>query len=116
MVKVLHSPKGGDKPATTRRDLLQRQLGEAVRRLRLERDIDQITVCEIAGISRGTLINLEQGRGATTATLVAVIDALGAADWIAALSPPEAVSPMALLRLKQEQERNRPRRASRKPS
>lgn len=102
--------------ARARHDRLQRQLGEAVRRLRLERDIDQITVCEIAGVSRRTLINLEQGRGATTATLVSVMDALSAADWIDALSPPAPISPMALWRLQQEQQRKQPRRVSRKSS
>src|SRR5690606_4893349 len=100
--------------ARTRQDQLQQQLGEAVRRLRLERDIDQVTLAEMAGVSRRTVINLEQGRGATTATLVSIVDALGAADWIDALPPPATVSPMALLRLQQEQDRSQPRRASRK--
>lgn len=95
-------------------DQLQLRLGEAVRRLRLERDIDQVTLSEVAGVSRRTLINLEQGRGATTATLLAVVDALGAADWIEALSPPPSVSPMALLRLQQEQAKKQPKRASRR--
>ena len=92
----------------------QQRLGEAVRRLRLERDVDQLTVCEIAGISRHALRNLELGRGATIATLVAVVDALGASDWLDALSPPEPLSPIALLRLQREQQQNRPRRASRR--
>lgn len=100
--------------ARARQDQLQLQLGEAVRRLRLERDIDQVTLGEMAGVSRRTVINLEQGRGATTATLVSIVDALGAADWIDALSPPATLSPMALLRLQQEQERSQPKRASRK--
>lgn len=102
--------------ARARQDQLQLQLGEAVRRLRLDRDIDQETLSEMAGVSRRTVINLEQGRGATTATLVLVVDALGAADWIDALSPPPSVSPMAMLRLQQAQERSQPRRASRKQS
>ena len=100
--------------ASARRAQLQAQLGDAVRRLRLERDIEQATLSEIAGVSRQTVINLEQGRGATTATLVSVVDALGAAEWIEALCPPPTLSPMALLRMQQEQERNQPRRASRK--
>ena len=101
--------------ASARRAQLQAQLGDAVRRLRLERDIEQATLSEIAGVSRQTVINLEQGRGATTATLVSVVDALGAAEWIEALCPPPpALSPMALLRMQQEQERNQPKRASRK--
>ena len=98
----------------TRQEQLQRQLGEAVRRLRLEHDVDQMTLAEIAGVSRRTVINLEQGRGATTATLVSVVDALGAAEWIETLCPPPTLSPMALLRMQQEQERNQPKRASRK--
>lgn len=100
--------------AQARQEQLQLQLGEALRRLRLERDIEQVTLAEVAGVSRQTVINLEQGRGATTATLVSVVDALGAADWIDALCPPPTLSPMALLRMQQEQERSQPRRASRK--
>lgn len=100
--------------AQARQEQLQLQLGEALRRLRLERDIEQVTLAEIAGVSRQTVINLEQGRGTTTATLVSVVDALGAADWIDALCPPPTLSPMALLRMQQKQERSEPRRASRK--
>ena len=100
--------------ARARQDQLQQQLGEAVRRLRLERDIDQVTLSEAAGVARRSLINLEQGRGATTATLVSVVDALGAPDWIDALCPAPTLSPMALLRIQQEQERNQPRQASRR--
>ena len=100
--------------ARARQDQLQQQLGEAVRRLRLERDIDQVTLSEIAGVARRSLINLEQGRGATTATLVSVVDALGASEWIDALSPAPTLSPMALLRMQEEQQRSQPRQASRR--
>jgi transcriptional regulator with XRE-family HTH domain len=96
------------------REQRQVQLGKAVRRLRLERDIDQQTVCELAGVSRHALRNLELGRGATVATLVSVVDALGGSEWLDALCPPVTVSPMALLRLEKKLQQQQPRRARRK--
>lgn len=96
----------------SRQQQLMLRLGDAVRRLRLERNVDQLTLCEIAGVSRHALRNLELGRGATVATLVAVVEALDGSEWLDALSPPAPLSPMALLRLQKEQQQ--PRRARRK--
>ena len=42
---------------------LQQQLGERLKRLRLNRNLDQRTTAEKAGISEKALRNLEAGRG-----------------------------------------------------
>ena len=44
---------------------LQWILGERLRRLRLDRNLDQRTTAEKAGISEKALRNLEAGRGST---------------------------------------------------
>ena len=55
---------------------LQQQLGERLKRLRLNRNLDQRTTAEKAGISEKALRNLEAGRGSTVATLLRVLKAL----------------------------------------
>ena len=96
-------------------DELQARLGEQIRRLRLGRDLDQLTLAERAGVSEKALRNLEAGRGSNVATLLQVIQALGALDWLQALAPAASVSPMALLRQRSEPRRVSRRRGKRTP-
>jgi transcriptional regulator with XRE-family HTH domain len=91
-------------------DELQAMLGERLRRLRLSRNIDQITLAEKAGISDRALRNLEMGRGATVKTLVRTLKALDYVRGIEMLAPEATVNPLALLNsLKQPQRVSRPR-------
>lgn len=87
-------------------------LGAQLRAERLDLDLDQITLANRANISVGTLKNLEAGRGSTLASVIAVIRALGHEEWIDSFRPESEVSPMAMLR-EREQMRT-PRRASRR--
>lgn len=75
-------------------DELEAVLGAAVKSLRLERNINQHTVAERAGISTGALKNLENGRGSTIKTLVSVLKTLGREDWLAALAPVASINPL----------------------
>lgn len=94
----------------TTQDELQASLGEQLRRLRLDRDLDQLTLAERAGISEKALRNLETGRGSTLATLVQVVRALDALDWLESLAPAASVSPLSLLERREPQRVSRPRR------
>lgn len=96
-------------------DELQARLGEQIRRLRLSRDLDQLTLAERAGVSEKALRNLEAGRGSNVATLLQVIQALDALDWLQALAPAASVSPMAMLRQRPEPRRVSRRRGKRTP-
>lgn len=96
-------------------DELQVRLGEQIRRLRLGLDLDQLTLAERAGVSEKALRNLEAGRGSNVATLLQVIQALDALDWLQALAPAASVSPMALLRQRPEPRRVSRRRGKRTP-
>lgn len=90
---------------------LQAQLGDHLRRLRLARDLDQLTLADKAGISEKALRNLEAGRGSSLSTLLQVLRALDRLDWLDLLAPVASVSPMALLRRRPERRRvGRPRR------
>lgn len=77
---------------------LEQRLGDQVRRIRLGRDATVEQTAERAGVSARTVQNLERGRGSTLATLVKVLRALDAEEWLTTLAEPdETISPMALL-------------------
>ena len=89
---------------------LQTVLGERLRRLRLNRNLDQRTTAEKAGISEKALRNLEGGRGSTVETLLRVLKALDHLQGIEMLAPEISVNPLDLLR--QTKAPQRVRRAS----
>jgi len=89
---------------------IQTALGERLRRLRLNRNIDQLTTAEKAGISEKALRNLEAGRGSTIETLVRVLKALDYLEGIEMIAPESSVNPLELLR--QNKTPQRARRAS----
>jgi transcriptional regulator with XRE-family HTH domain len=77
---------------------IQIALGARLRRLRLNRNIDQLTTAEKAGISEKALRNLEAGRGSTIETLVRVLKALDYLEGIEMIAPESSVNPLELLR------------------
>ena len=92
---------------------LQTVLGERLRRLRLNRNLDQRTTAEKAGISEKALRNLEGGHGSTVETLLRVLKALDHLQGIEMLAPEISVNPLDLLR--QTKAPQRVRRASKQP-
>lgn len=74
------------------------RLGEQVRRVRLEQGHDQQSLARLADVGLSSVKNLENGRGSTLRTLVRVLRALDAADWLDTLDPEPTVSPVELLR------------------
>ena len=84
---------------------LQVELGRRVRQLRLQRDIDQRTVAERAGIALSALQNLEAGRGSSVQTLLRTLKALNHLEGIETLAPEPTVNPLALLRTKKPRQR-----------
>ncbi len=86
---------------------LQTVLGERLRRLRLDRNLDQRSTAEKAGISEKALRNLEGGRGSTVETLLRVLKALDYLQGIEMLAPEISVNPLELLRQPKVQQRAR---------
>jgi len=86
---------------------LQWVLGERLRRLRLDRNLDQRTTAEKAGISEKALRNLEAGRGSTLETLIRVLKALGYLQGIDVLVPEPSINPLDLLRQSKAPQRAR---------
>jgi len=76
-----------------------RELGSAVRRLRVSQRLTQEYLAKSANIALTALRNLEAGRGSSLRSFILVLRVLGRTDWLSALTPEEpSVSPMELLR------------------
>jgi len=93
---------------------LQTLLGERIRKLRLSRNMDQLTTANKAGISEKALRNLEAGRGSTVETLLRTLKALDSLQGIEMLAPDVTVNPLALLRSAKAPQRVRRSRTQRK--
>ncbi len=89
---------------------LETRLGENLRRLRLDRNLEQATLAERAGIGLRSLQRLELGKGSTTRTLLRVLRALGREDWLNTVAPVPTINPLTMPRAAQ------PRRRARKSS
>ena len=85
-----------------------RELGEQVRARRVDQGFDQAQVAHRASVSRPSVSALENGGGSSLSTLVKVLVALGAEDWLTTLHPMDTEpGPLEMLR------RQRNRRARR---
>jgi transcriptional regulator with XRE-family HTH domain len=94
-------------PPLVSTDERERQVGEQVRRLRLDRGLDQLELARRADLSPSTVQSLEAGRGSTLRTLVRVLRALGADDVLGGIAPASAVSPLDVLRSAGDEPRRR---------
>lgn len=77
---------------------LEQLLGGHLRSLRLRRGLTQRQLAERADVALSAIGNAESGRGATLATFVRILKALGRADWLDTLAPQVSISPMQILR------------------
>ena len=83
-------------PAST---AIAEELGERLKRARLNRDMTQAEVAERAGVSRLAVLNAEKGN-VRLKVLVAVLSALDLAGQLDLFLPSQDVSPIQLARLK----------------
>lgn len=86
---------------------LELLLGEGVKQLRLQKNLDRQTLCDRAGISMNALRHLEGGEGATVKTLILTVRALDRLDWLTRLSPEISINPLHTIRDKPLRERAR---------
>ena len=78
-------------------DQMLAEVGDSIRKLRLQRNLSQGVVAERSGISFGAYRNLELGQGASLRSFLAVCRTFGKTDWMRTLPPP-MISPMEILR------------------
>ncbi len=86
---------------------LQASLGERLKALRLDKNIDQKTLAERAGISLRAVKNLEGGLGSTLKSLVAVLRALDHDQWLQTIAPIATINPLTLTRTAAPRQRAR---------
>lgn len=73
-----------------------REIGDRLKRERLNQNRSQADLAREAGIARKTLVNLEGGEGCSMSTLLAVLRALGRLENLDAFLPDPGISPMQL--------------------
>ena len=86
---------------------LEETLGEHIKALRLQNNIDRRTLCERAGVSENSLRNLENGRGTTLKTLTRIIKALNRESWLLQLAPQTSINPLYMGTDKTQRQRAR---------
>lgn len=82
------------------------EVGDSIRKLRLQRNLSQGVVAERSGISFGAYRNIESGQGASLRSFLAVCRTLGKTDWLRTLPPP-MISPMEILKRESRPARQR---------
>ncbi len=114
---MLTTPAPPSSPRRSTDDWLE-EMGADLRARRIAARLTQVELAEAADVGSSTVKNLESGKGAQLSSLVKVVRALDAEDWLAALAlPAPTVSPMAMLRAQRAAARPRQRvRRSRAPS
>lgn len=75
------------------------EIGHKLQRERLNQNLSQETLAELAGVSRKTITNLENGAGGTIGTLVAVLRGMNKIAALDAFLPDPGVSPIQLMKL-----------------
>lgn len=88
-------------------DLMLSEIGESMRRLRLQRNLMQQTIAERSGVSIKAVRNLESGSGVSLKSFLAICRTLGKTDWIKSLPPPMGLSPIEAMKRLNRPERQR---------
>jgi transcriptional regulator with XRE-family HTH domain len=87
-------------------ELILRELGDRLERIRLERNLTQAALAEEAGVSKRTLERLESGKVATQLSgFLRVCRTLGMLERFDALIPEPLPSPISQLKLQGRQRR-----------
>ena len=73
---------------------LEESLGEDIKALRLQKNIDRKTLCTQAGVSEHALRNLEGGKGTTLKTLIRILKALKRESWLNQIAPKTSINPL----------------------
>ena len=76
---------------------MMEEVGDSIRKLRLQRNLSQEVVAERSGISFGAYRHLESGKGTSLRSFLAVCRTLGKTDWLRTLPPPMITQTSAIL-------------------
>lgn len=77
-----------------------KEMGRRVKRKRLEKNLTQQEVAELAGINRTTFSDLERGKLFGILTLLKILRALNSLEAIDAFLPDPGLSPLQLAKMR----------------
>lgn len=93
---------------------LEVKLGESLKELRLQKNLNRQTLCDRAGVSMNAVKHLETGQGATVKTLIRVVRALDRQDWLMGIAPKVSINPLHMVRNQSVRQRASRRKKSQK--
>ena len=86
---------------------LQAELGQRLRRLRLQRNMPRTELAEKAGVAAGSIAKAEAGEDIRLSTLLGLMRVLGGLDQVLQLIPEAQVSPLEAVDLGPERKNAR---------
>jgi len=91
-------------------------LGTQIRKVRIQKQMTQAELASRSGISVAALASLENGKGSTLKTFVAVLLVLDKQMWLSSIAPKVSISPMQMLEHGKEPQRVRARKGNKNVS
>ena len=82
-----------------------REIGRRLKRKRLEKNVSQQKMAELAGLNRTTIGETERGTPFGVLTLVQILRALNALEEIDSFLPDPGISPLQLAKMKGKERR-----------
>ncbi len=76
------------------------EIGQRVRRERLNQNTTQAKLAQFAGVSRRVILDLEAGKGCGLSSFIEILRALRKLDQLDSLLPDPGISPLQLAKLK----------------
>jgi len=80
-----------------------KELCRSLKQMRLNKNLSQEQVAKMSGLNRVTISRMEAGRAATLLTIVQVLRALDKLDILIIFSEEPEISPIKLLKIKEQQ-------------
>ena len=77
-----------------------REMGERLKRKRLDKNVSQQELAELAGLNRTTVSEIEQGKPFAMLTFIQILRALDALEELDSLLPDPGISPLQLAKMK----------------
>ncbi|VUD56301.1 hypothetical protein TDB9533_01954 [Thalassocella blandensis] len=79
-------------------NVIIQELGQRLKQARLNADLTQVEIAELAGLSRKAVLNAEKGK-AQLEVFVAILQALNLTDQMENFLPSQEISPLQLVKL-----------------
>lgn len=83
------------------------EVGERLKKLRLEYNITQNDLAQKTGLSRVSISKIERGMGVNLSSLIEIMRGLRVLENIAYLIPEQEISPIEMIRLKNKTKKKR---------